>query len=252
MKKLFFALLTLIAFTACQKTVNSTSVDRGTENDTSITATDTLTYEVITSDPKGWFGLWNNENGVLESNRLDSGSYGSPIYFQSGWRKSFVPKTKPYQLMMSVAAFGYSANITINLYKNNKLIRSTTGGGVAKTLLNALTEEEQGTAAKPVVSYEVLVNNMDTTKNQYDGWTGVWTNEKGVIDDNRLLFGVFAIPSGYKYHFVPEQLPYTISLSAGPYTKQASDVTVNMYVNGQLVKTQSTNDWIYNMNYTLN
>lgn len=66
---------------SCQKSVSdSSSQDNGTADaDSLITAGDTITYEIITADPNGWGGIWNEPDGTVGSNPVDSITYGSPI-----------------------------------------------------------------------------------------------------------------------------------------------------------------------------
>jgi hypothetical protein len=101
--------------------------------------------------------------------------------------------------------------------------------------------------------YEVFVSEQDTTKFQSDGWLGQWTTASGVPSDlNNPLAGLwFAIPSGWKYTFKPGQLPFTMRMAASPYTKNGGKVTINFFVNGQLVKSSAVRNWIYDMQHTM-
>ena len=47
----------------------------------SFSLSDMLTYEVITADTSGWYGIWNDENGGLISTTLDSCTWGNAVYF---------------------------------------------------------------------------------------------------------------------------------------------------------------------------
>lgn len=254
MRKLLFSLLSIcLLTTACQKALSTETIDNGTEGtqggDSTFTPKDTLTYEVITSDTSGWYGVWIDENTNFRSNSLDSVSYGSPVYFKSGWRYSFVPKHAPFQMMMSVDARNYVDDITINFYKNGALINTQTNSpikGFAKLLMNVIDDTTTGTATDPVVTYEVLLNNMDTSKFQYDGWSGTWNgmNENVSLVNNPLVWD-FAIPGGWKYSFHPKSLPFVMSMQTSPYTKGGARVIINFYVNGKLVKTSAADDLIY-------
>ena len=76
---------------SCQKSVSHESKDNGTEGD----STDyfqqeiSLTYEVITKDTGGWFGIWTDASGNVVGTPLDSITFGSPVYNKSGWKYSF-------------------------------------------------------------------------------------------------------------------------------------------------------------------
>lgn len=248
---LFFFSCLLIA--ACQKSVNKIPDDpilpEVSGEDSSITDNDTLTYEVITKDANGWYGIWNDENGNLSGTGLDSGAWGNAIYFPSGWKYTFVPKTKPLNMMVSAAAKSYSEDITINFYRNGQLIKRATNSsmkGVCKLMLNS-KDTLMGTAENPVITYEVLLNNMDSTKFEFNGWSGQFLDASGKYSENPLALN-FAFPSGWKYTFRPQKLPFTLGMQGTPY---ASEMTINFYVNGQLVKTKSAYDWIYDMTYNL-
>lgn len=242
-----------IIFIACQKSVQDTPALRGNTEDSTIMAGDTISYEVLTSDTRGWFGIWNQPDGVLASNVLDSITYGTPVFLPSGWKYTFVSPAEPFQALISVAASTYSDNITVNLYKNGTLIKSSKNDamkGVAKLIVNAGADSLKGTPADPVLTYEVLISERDTAIFESDGWIGQWTNAKGIFNglDNPLLIN-FAIPSGWKYSFKPAHLPFTMRMGASPYTKDGAKVTINFYVNGQLVKSSASRDWIYDMSY---
>lgn len=261
MKTIIFLLLSSgIFLIACQKSVPDTDrpANRPVDNtgDSVITVGDTLSYEVLTSDTGGWFGIWNRPDSCFASNVLDSITYGTPLYLPSGWKYTFISPAQPFQAIISVAARTYSDDITVNLYKNGTLIKSSKNDamrGVAKLMVNAGTDSLTGTPEAPVVTYEVLVSEMDTTKFESNGWIGQWTNAKGVVNDlnNRLLSSVFAMPSGWRYSFKPENLPFTMRMAASPYTKNGGKVTVNFYVNGQLVQSSASREWMYNMSYNV-
>ncbi len=254
MRKIFFSLLSIcLVATACQKALSTQTTDNGTGvtqgGDSTFTPSDTLAYEVITNDTSGWYGMWTGENAELMSNDLDSGSYGSPVYFKSGWKYTFVPKHAPFQMMMSVDARNYVDDITINLYKNGQLIKTQTnspGKGFSKVLMDIIDDTTKGTAQDPVVTYEVLVDNMDTTAFEHDGWIGHWTGPEGNSSLINNALGLdFAIPGGWRYSFHPKSLPFTMSMQASPYTKGGAMATINFYVNGVLVKTSSADDFVY-------
>ena len=278
--KTFIILFTgFLFFIACQKSVPDTSnrtnntqdsVTNHTQDSTNNTQDsithnvqdsilrtgDTITYEVLTTDPKGWFGLWGMADGTVDCNVLDSVTYGSPVYFASGWRHTVIAPTHPFQALLSVASFSYSGDITANLYKNGRLVRSVKNdamNGVAKLLENVQTDTLIGTATDPVLTYEVLVTEPDVAKFESDAWLGQWVAPNGVYNtvNKPLLQFLFAMPSGWKYIFKPEQLPFTMSMQATPYTTGGGKVTINFYVNGQLVKTSSSRDWIRDMKYVV-
>jgi hypothetical protein len=244
---------------ACQKSLQNTNrpANRPIDNtgDSTIMVGDNLSYEVLTLDTRGWFGIWNRPDIGLATNVLNSITYGSPVYLPSGWKYTFVSPAQPFQALISAAASTYNDDITVNLYRNGALIKSSKNDamkGVAKLMVNAGTDSLRGTPADPVFTYEVLVSEIDTTKFESDGWIGQWNNAKGVVSDlnNRLALG-FAKPSGWKYTFKPEHLPFTMRMAASPYTKDGAKVTINFFVNGQLVKSSASRDWIYNMQYTV-
>ena len=118
--------------------------------------------------------------------------------------------------------------------------------GVAKILYNVEGDSLQGTITQPLLTYEVLLSNMDTSKFESDGWWGGWANKNGdnTFTSNPLAMD-FAIPSGWRYSFHVASLPFTMSMQTSPYTKGGSTVTLNFYVNNILVKTNSSNDLIY-------
>jgi len=250
MKKMLWLLsFTPLLIFSCQKSLSVEMYDDGTEGDSTATTKDTLTYEVITKDTGGWYGIWIDENSDLIGTGLDSGSFGSAIYFKSGWRYSFTPKHSPFQMMMSVDAKNYSDDITINFYKNGQLIKTKTNDpitGFSKLLWNAVNDTTVGTAQDPLLTYEVVLSNMDASKFQSDGWNGGWINKNGdnTFTSNPLAMD-FAIPSGWRYSFHVASLPFTMSMQTSPYTKGGSTVTLNFYVNNILVKTSSSNDLIY-------
>ena len=252
-------LLLLLSFgiflIACQKSLRDSNKISGNTGDSTIMAGDILTYEVLTSDKKGWFGIWSTPDHSLVCNALDSISYGSPVYLPSGWKYTFASPAQSFHALISAAASTYNDDITVNLYKNGALLKSSKNDamkGVAKLMVKAGTDNLKGTSADPVVAYEVLISEIDITKFESDGWVGTWTNAKGVgnLLNNRLAID-FAIPSGWKYIFKPEHLPFTMRMAASPYTKNAAKITINFYVNGQLVKSSASRDWIYDMQYTV-
>src|SRR5205814_7709356 len=89
MKKIIFpAIAYCIVMFSCQKSPIDLSVDNGTGNgngtggvDSVISAGDTITYEVLTADATGWAGIWNEPDGTIGYNPLDSGTFGSPVYY---------------------------------------------------------------------------------------------------------------------------------------------------------------------------
>jgi hypothetical protein len=255
--KTFVCLLSgCIFIIACQR--SSSDINNRTNNteDSVIRAGDSLTYEVLTTDPVGWFGVWNQSDGVLTGNVFDSVTYGSPVYLPSGWRYSFKVPSFPFQALISVATHLWSDDITVNLYKNGQLIKSVKNDamkGVAKLMQDIHTDTLTGTVAAPVLSYEVLVTEPDLSKFESDAWIGEWTTPQGVHNAFNIpvLQSEFAMPSGWKYSFRPEHLPFTMALQASPYSKDSGKITINFFVNGQLVKSSAARDWIYNMVYTV-
>jgi hypothetical protein len=225
--------------------------------DSVITADDSLTYEVLTTDTGGWYGAWNLPEEGITANVLDSVNYGTPIYLQSGWKYSFKTPAYPFQALLSAASRSYSDDITVNLYKNGQLIKSVTNDamkGVAKFIYDVQADTLVGTSANPVLTYEVTVSDQDVTQFESDAWIGRWMTAKGVYDDqdNHLLQSLlFAIPSGWRYSFKAEHLPFTMSMQASPYTMDGGKITVNFFVNGQQVKSFAARDWIYVMEYTV-
>jgi hypothetical protein len=238
---------------SCQKSVSDYSEDNGTTGtDSLISAGDTITYEIITAD-SGWSGIWNEPDGTIGYNPLDSGTFGSPVYYPSGWRHSFVCPNKPFQAFISAATVLYDQDITANLYKNGKLIKTVTNDamkGVTKLLVTANTDTLTGTASNPVLTYEVLISDADTTQFEPDAWQGQWNMPDGKINDwDKPLFDFFALSSGWRYTFKPDHLPFTMYLGGGPYTWGAATITINFYVNGSLVKTVSSQNFIYGNSY---
>jgi hypothetical protein len=245
----------VMSLTACQKSAEDVAIMSNME-DSTIVAGDTLTYEVLTSDTIGWSGVWNKPDNNLATNALDRGTFGSPVYLPSGWRYTFVSPAHTFQAWISVATSTNTKDITANLYRNGTLIKTATNkpaGGFAKLLADVKGDSLTGTPSDPVLMYEVLVSEQDTTKFQSDGWLGQWTTASGVPSDlNDPLAGLwFAIPSGWKYTFKPGQLPFTMRMAASPYTKNGGKVTINFFVNGQLVKSSAVRDWIYDMQHTM-
>ena len=255
MKKNIFPLLAYcVIIFSCQKSVSNFSHDNGTTGaDSLMNPGDTITYEVLTADTTGWAGIWNEPDGTLACNPLDSVTYGSPEYYKSGWKHSFICPDKPFQAFISVATVLYNEDITVNLYKNGKLIKSVTNDamkGVAKLLVTANTDILTGTASDPVLTYEVLLSDADITKFEPDAWTGQWNTPDGKVSDfYRPLLDLYAFPSGWKYTFRPEQLPFTMYLGGASYTPGAATITINFYVNGSLVKTVSSQSYVYGNTY---
>lgn len=258
---LFFA-CTFITISACQKPLRSnTQITSPTRIDSSLlidtlsyNINDTLTYEVTTSDTSGWFGIWNLPGGI-SGTLLDSITFGSPVYLSSGWLYTFVSHEPSFQPFISVATKTYNDNITVNLYKNGHLLKTSTNDamiGVAKLMGNADSNIITGTTSAPVLTYEVSLSNVDTSKFEYDGWIGQWANANGIMSSvNNPLLTDFAIPSGWRYTFKPDHLPFNMSMQASPYSKNGSTVTINFYVNGKLVKSNASRDWIYDMQYSV-
>lgn len=256
MKKLALLLIsTTIFFVACQKSLQRVDAISQIGQDSLTVEKDTITYEVLTRDTVGWYGIWNDSSGALTGNPLDSGNYGTPIYLPDGWKFSFKTPSRPFQAFISVASFDYKSDITVNLYRNSQLVKTVTNDalrGFAKLLLDINTDTLQGTVADPVLTYEVLISNPDNTKFQSDGWIGQWATANGTVSDaiNRLGTG-FAIPSAWKYSFKPTRLPFNMRMSLSPYTVGGGLVTVHFYVNSQLVKSSSARDWMYGIEYTV-
>lgn len=244
---------------ACQKSIQETNTlvtGLGNTKDSTIKVGDTITYEVLTSDTGGWEGIWNRPDSGMVSTALDSITWGSPIYLPSGWRYTFVSPGQPFQAIISASARTFSGDLTVNLYKNGALIKSSTNDaikGVAKLMVNAGSDSLRGTPANPVLTYEVEISERDTTKFESDAWFGHWINAKGIFNDlNTASFRTFAIPSGWKYSFKPGRLPFTMRIQANPYTSEGGKVTINFFVNGQLVKSfVSRNLTFDDMEYTV-
>lgn len=262
MKKILLLLYCLSLFIlSCQKSISIETHDNDVEDDSTIFTTgDTLTYEVISADTSGWFGIWTDASGNLVGTPLDSVTYGSPVYNKSGWKYSFAWDGYSSQLMMSVANRTYSEDITINLYRNNELIKTVTNNpnsaitnnpndtlkGAARVIYNVDGAALEGTAHQPVLTYEVLVDEMDSTKYQYDAWNGCWYTSEGISTCAINSFStLFAIPSGWKYSFTANHLPFEMSMQTFPYSKDGATITINFYVNGVLVKTNSSSELTY-------
>lgn len=252
MKKIYLLLcLSSLLVLSCQKSVSVETHDNGTEDSTIFSSGDSLTYEVITKDPGGWYGIWTDASGNVVGTPLDSITFGSPVYNKSGWRYSFAWNGYTSQLMMSVDTKSFMEDITINLYRNNELIASSTNDqmkGVAKILYNIEGDSLQGTTTQPLLTYEVTLDQMDSTKYQYNGWNGQWRLGNGIYntESNRLTEDdVLAIPSGWRYNFKPDHLPFTMSMQTFPYLQGGATVRVNFYVNGKLVKTSSSAELTY-------
>jgi hypothetical protein len=256
MNKILFSLMACCVKLACQKSVDAGSIDNGTSGtDSIIRPGDTITYEIITADTTGWAGMWNEANGVMGGNSLDSVTFGSPIYYPSGWRHSVICPTTPFQAFISAATVLYDHDITANLYKNGKLIKTVTNDamkGVTKLLVQASTDGLTGTASNPALTYEVLISEADPAQFEPDAWTGQWNLANGKVNDlDHHLLGWFAIPGGWRYSFKPDRLPFTMYVGATPYTKGAATVTVNFYVNGSRVKSISSRDYTYGNTYVV-
>lgn len=245
MKKIFLPVCSAaLLFWSCQKSVSTELEQHDTFDDSvSFTTGDLLTYEVITADTTGWFGIWTDEDGKLGRTVYDNGSWGSPVYNAGGWKYSFPWSGYSGQLMMSVFTAAFMDSITINLYKNDALIKSVSNYGVAKVIYNVTGTTQSGTGTDPVLTYEVLIDEMDSTQNQYDAWNGNWVTGDGLnINDENYSSELLPIPSGWRYTFKPASLPFTMNLQAWPYTNNASRVTLNFYVNGTLVKTAAARE----------
>ena len=259
MKKIIFpAIAYCIVMFSCQKSPIDLSVDNGTGNgngtggvDSVISAGDTITYEVLTADATGWAGIWNEPDGTIGYNPLDSGTFGSPVYYPSGWRHSFVCPTTPFQAFISAATVLYDQDITANLYRNGKLIKTVKG--VTKLLVTADTDTLIGTALDPVLMYEVLISDADITQFEPDAWLGVWNMPDGKINDFNKPSATldYALPTGWRYTFKPEHLPFTMYLAGTSYTMGAATITINFYVNGQLVKTTSLRNFVYDNTFVV-
>ena len=251
---LIFAGCALIS--GCQKILLDNNRPTGINSDSTINAGDTLTYEVLTKDTTGWFGLWNEADGKMGGNVLDSVTFGTPVCFPSGWRHTIISPDSFFQPLVSVASRTYQQEVSINLYRNGKLIQVGVQHplvGVAKLMVKGTSPLPKGTATDPIVTYEVVLSKSDTTIFEFDSWTGHWMEADGVYNDfyNRVLSFMLPIPSGWRRSFKPPHLPFTMSFTGGPYLKNGNLTTVNFYVNGQLVKTTSSRDWIYAMDYTV-
>jgi hypothetical protein len=96
MKKIIFlAIAYCLTTLSCQKSVSNESTDNGTGGvDSLISPGDMITYEILTDDTTGWAGVWNEPDGTVDCNPVDSITYGSPIYNPNGWRHSFVCPTR--------------------------------------------------------------------------------------------------------------------------------------------------------------
>lgn len=254
MKKLIFLLLTIgLLITACQKSLPDIDIPVNNPQERIIMGGDTLTYEVLTADPGGWFGVWNRSDGVLTSNGIITG-LGVPDYFSGGWKYTFIAPSRPFQALISVFARSFAYDITANLYKNGELIKSVTNEGMkgfAKLMVDVQTDSLVGTPSDPVLTYQVLVTEPDLTKFQPDAWNGQWNTPAAVVNDlsDPLLSSLFPMPGGWKYSFKPDHLPFRMYLGAGPHSPNGGKITINFFVNGQLVKTVSARQWIYGTEY---
>src|SRR5262245_15585379 len=123
MKTLIILLFGCIFTIACQRSASDINNRINSSQDTITTTRDTLTYEVLTADPGGWFGVWSISGGNMASNALDSINYGSPVYLPSGWTMSITSPGNFFQPLLSAASRSFSDDITVNLYKNGNLIK---------------------------------------------------------------------------------------------------------------------------------
>src|SRR5205809_6142897 len=99
--KTFTSLLSGCVFIiGCQKSVPDINTRVSNMQDSVITADDSLTYEVLTTDTGGWYGAWNLPEEGITANVLDSVNYGTPIYLHSGWRYSFKTPAYPFQALL--------------------------------------------------------------------------------------------------------------------------------------------------------
>ena len=254
----YLAIALLLCITACQKSVDPIMGGNDPEDSISVPNMpgDTITYEVISADTSGWYGMWMNDQSRLVANQLESidysnsfpSYYGTPIYLHSGWKYSFVPQHHPFQALISVDNRTYLNDITINLYKGGQLIKSSRNNpatGFAKLMADIDTTIVTGTATDPVLTYEVLVSDTNNSAFQSGSWIGEWNMPNDTVNSfvdgiiNPILFD-FAIPSGLHYTFKPAHLPFDMSLFASPYTEDGGNITINFYVNGQLVKSASS------------
>ena len=83
MKTFIIILSGCLFFIACQRSVSDINNRTINTEDSIVTAGDLLTYEVLTTDTVGWFGVWNQSNGILTGNAFDSVTYGSPVYLHT-------------------------------------------------------------------------------------------------------------------------------------------------------------------------
>lgn len=244
-----FVIAGLLTLSSCQKQieVNRPAFPVGT--DSTYTPGDTITYEVITTDREGWFGVWNEGSGKLNGSVLDSGSFGSPVYLPSGWRFAFVPGATANQSFISVAAKSFNDDITVNIYKNGALLKTNTNfpmRGMARILAETDPPKLVGTDAQPILTYEVITTSYDTTKFNYTAWLGIWADADGINQTvHQYLLGDFSMPSGWRYSFIPDHLPFTMSMQAYPYTPNGALITTNFYKNNVLVKSTSSRDLVY-------
>lgn len=232
---------------ACRKTANEP--DKPARTDSTLIPDTGITYEVVTTDTSGWEGIWNGADGKLTGTPLDNGTSGSPVYLHSGWTYNIAAPSANFVPLISVATKTFSGDITVNVYKDGKVIKSVTNYpqmGMARVMLVPDSMQTDGTAADPVLTYEVTISDPDTSKFQYDAWMGHWTDADGMYNDSANVFlSMFPISGGWKYSFKPDHLPFTMSMQARPYSENGSNVTIHFYVNGALVKSASGRDVIY-------
>lgn len=256
MKRTFIIFISIALLCACQKNVSTTPArpQLNQPQDSSLPGGDSITYEVITDDNRGWWGIWSLPDGSLKGAALTDTTFGSPVYLPSGWRYSFPSPATSFDAFISTATSTYSDNITVNLYQKGKLIKSVTNDamkGMTKLMSHINGDSLTGSTGRPLLTYEVMVTDPDVSKFESGSWVGSWLTSEGTYStrETYLLTLDFPIPSGWRYSFTPDKLPFTMEFYAGPYTKFGGKVTINFYVNNALVKSQSTRDWIYRMQY---
>jgi hypothetical protein len=246
-KYLILLCFVFLMMSACQKPANPTG--RPARTDSSVIPTSGITYEVITTDTSGWAGVWNAADGKLTGTQLDNITYGSPVYLHSGWTYNIPAPSAGFVPLISVTTRSYSGDITVNVYKDGKLIKSSSNypqQGMARLLLMPDSMQTNGTYTNPILTYEVKISDPDVSKFEYDAWKGHWNDANGMYNDTtNVLLSTFPLSDGWKYSFKPDHLPFTMQMQASPYTKDGGMVTIHFYVNGTLVKSASGRDWIY-------
>jgi len=248
MKKYYISFcLAFIIFSGCQKSFTAKDdADKPEGVDSSVIPKNGITYEVLTTDTSGWAGIWNGPGGKLTGTDI---SDGSPVYLHSGWTCSIAMPSVNLVPLISVATKTFNGDITVNVYKDGKLLKSISNyplRGMARLLLLPDSMQTNGTSSNPMLTYVVTISDPDTSKFQYDAWLGHWNDANGMFNDTANVFlSMFPISKGWKYSFKPDHLPFTMSMQATPYTKDGSTVTIHFYVNGALVKSTSGRDWIY-------